>query len=165
MTILYNKEYVERLEKRNRRNYLILFVVAGICILEGLVSCFLIGKYDAELISDVTKATFILGGWICIYYLFANILPVRRKYSHLGKLLRMDFQELQGEVVDVKREFTVAKDIIAYKIVVRNEENDVVVCWNVDFGEPPFSKGQHVNFCVANRFILSYMTEGTKDVT
>lgn len=165
MTILYNKEYVERLEKRNRRNYLILFVIAGICVLEGLVSCFLVGKCDVKPLSDVTKLTFILGGWVCIYYLFANILPERRKYRHLGMLLRMEFQELQGEVIDVGQKFTVVKDVTAYKILVRNDENDVVLYWNVDFGEPPFLKGQQVNFCVSNRFIISYRTEGAKDVT
>lgn len=165
MTILYNKEYVDTLTKRNQKNCFILSIVTTICILEGIVSCFLIKNCDVTLLSYVTKATFILGGWICIYYIFALILPGKRKFRHMCMLLRMEFQELQGEVVKTDSEFTVAKDIIAQKLIIKNDGEESVAYWNVDFGKLPFVEGQYVKLCVSNRFVISYMTEEMEDVS
>lgn len=165
MTILYNKEYVDALQNRNRKNCFILSIVATICLLEGIISCFLIESCDVKMLGYVTKATFIIGGWICIYYIFALILPGRRKFRHICMLLRMEFQELQGEVIDTGLELTVAKDIIAQKLIIKNDEEESVAYWNVDFGKLPFVEGQYVTLCVSNRFVISYMTEEMEDVT
>ena len=165
MTILYNKEYVATLKKRMKKNCFILSIVASLCILEGIIACFLIDKFDVEVLSYVTKVTFILGGWICIYYIFALIFPDKRKYKHICMLLRMEFQELQGEVINVGPKFTVAKDIIAQKIFVKKEKEESVAYWNVEFGEIPFESGQNIRLCISNRFVISYMTEGMEDVS
>ena len=165
MTILYNKDYVDTLRKRNQTNRFILYVVASICVLEGLISCFLVERCDVTTLSNVTKATFVLGGWICIYYIFALILPGKRLYRHLCTLLRMEFQELRGEVVKTGSDLTVAKDIIAQKLIIKSDGEEMVTYWNVDFGKLPFEEGQHVTLCVSNRFVISYMTEGLEDVT
>ncbi len=153
------------LKKRNQKNCFILSVVASICVLEGLISCFLIESCDVQTLSYVTKGTFIIGGWICIYHIFALILPGRRKFRHMCMLLRMEFQELQGEVVKTGLEFTVAKDIIAQKLIIRRDGEESVAYWNVDFGKLPFVEGQYVTLCVSNRFVISYMTEGMEDVS
>ena len=153
------------LRKCNQKNRFILYAVAAICALEGLISCFLIGRCNVVTLSNVTKATFILGGWVCIYYIFALILPGKRKYQHLCTLLRMEFQELRGEVVEIGLELTVAKDIIAQKFVIKSDGEEMITYWNTDFGKLPFDEGQHVTLCVSNRFVISYMTEGLEDVT
>lgn len=165
MTILYNEEHVDTLRRRNEKNRFILCVVAAICVLEGLISCFLIGRCNVAMLSNVTKATFVLGGWVCIYYIFALVLPGKRKYQHLCTLLRMEFQELRGEVVQMGSELTVTKDIIAQKLIIKSDGEEMVTYWNADFGKLPFEEGQHVTLCVSNRFVISYMTEGLEDVT
>lgn len=165
MTILYNKKYVDTLTKRDRKNCFILSIVASACILEGIISCFLVESCDVKMVSNLTKGTFILGGWICIYYIFALILPNKRKLRHMCMLLRMEFQELQGDVVKIDSEHTVSKDIIAKKLTIKNDGEESVAYWNVDFGSPPFVEGQHIKLCVSNRFVISYMTEGMEDVS
>lgn len=165
MTILYNKKYMDTLTKRNQKNYFVLSIVASICILEGIISCFLVENFDVKMLSNLTKATFILGGWLCIYYIFALILPNKRKFRHMCLLLRMEFQELQGNVVKIASEHTVSKDIIAQKLIIKNDGEESIAYWNVDFGSPPFVEGQHIKLCISNRFIISYMTEGMEDVS
>ena len=77
----------------------------------------------------------------------------------------MEFQELRGEVVKTGSDLTVAKDIIAQKLIIKSDGEEMVTYWNVDFGKLPFKEGQHVTLCVSNRFVISYMTEGLEDVT
>lgn len=163
MVVLYSKLYVDTLKHRIKRDCFISIIIAGLCLIAGGAICFLTDESHARFLCNVAKGVYVLGGWSCIYLIFACVIPRKHKLAHISRLLKAEFQENCGELVNIGEKFTVSKHVTAQKLVLKNKEENSMLYWDCSFGTLPVQIGQFITVCTANRFVISYEVSEDED--
>ena len=163
MVVLYSKLYVDSLKHRIKRDRFCSIIIASLCLIAGVAICFFADETHARFLCNVAKGVYVLGGWSCIYLIFACVIPCKHKIAHISRLLEAEFQENCGEIVNVEEQFTVSKNITAQKLVLKNEEENMILYWDCSFGTIPVQIGQFMTVCSANRFVISYEVSEDED--
>lgn len=163
MVVLYSKLYVDTLKHRIKMDCFISIIIASLCLIVGGAICFFTDESHARFLCNIAKCVYVLGGWSCIYLIFARVIPHKQKLVHISRLLGAEFQENCGELVSIGREFTVSKNVTAQKLVLKNEEENSMLYWDCSFGTVPVQIGQFITVCSANRFVISYEVSEDED--
>lgn len=156
MNALYSYCELEHLIQKKKIYVVISVGVFIVALAVSIVLCFFISDSNATLLQVINIVLCSLGGCTSMFLYFNNILPLKNRQAYVRQIISGNKKSIGCVVIAIGGLITVSKNISAYEITVKtDDEAELLLYWDKE-KEIPDIIGKNVSFEIVQNTVFGY---------
>jgi len=156
MKKLYNEEMVLNLNKKIKKSLLIALLPLAVIIPFYVLVLFIV-EMDTELLYQIISSIiFTLWSWVFIFEISFNILPSKKRITHINGILKNKETEFTGTVKEIVGPLTLERSVKIMQVLIIKDYDRHKVYFNVDLNKFDIELDKEIKVVLVNNFIKEY---------
>ena len=156
MVELYHQADYLSLKKRYRFHWVLTVSLAFACFVFGSLSFLFFTSKTSHWMFFIPFFFYLLGGWVVIYGLFQNLLPLRHRLKTYYRIASSKPKIEEGILSQVSEPFSESDERKAVKLVFTNGKETHSLYYDLTFGPLPFAIGSVIRYEKSGMFLTAY---------
>ncbi len=156
MIALFSDTAAEAVKKKRKKYILISLVTVLIVLIASITLCFFVDDDNAVLFEIIDIVLCSAGFCTALFFIFNVIVPLGDRQKHLYRMLDGDKRIVSGEVSECGGAITLSKNVSAYEITLRTDDNaENLLYWDTEYALPDIV-GKRIDFQVVQNIVYGY---------